>query len=59
MNALVGVALLALNVLILYLLRPREGRTLRVIEFPGMWVVVSLVLTSSFAVSLALVITGI
>jgi hypothetical protein len=54
-----GILLFAGTVAAVMLLRPREGLQERIIvRFPGAWIIVGLLLTCSFAVSVALVAVG-
>lgn len=55
-----GVVLLAVNVALFMLLRPRDGLHERaIVRFPGAWIVVGLLLTISVVSSLALIAVGI
>ena len=57
---LAGVALMAVVVVVVMLLRPREGLQEKlIVRFPGAWIVVGLLLTFSFGTSIALIAVGI
>jgi hypothetical protein len=44
-HALIGAVMLAAGILVLVLLRPRDGKERLVVRFPGAWIVVGLMLT--------------
>jgi hypothetical protein len=59
MMALVGACWFAANILLLQLLRPRDGFQERlIVSFPGAWIVVGLPLTVSFGASGMLLVRG-
>jgi hypothetical protein len=58
MLALLGVGLLATTVLVIFLLRPRGERERLIVRFPGAWIPVGLLLTTSFGASIALIAAG-
>lgn len=45
MNAMIGAGMLALGILAVVLLRPRDGKERAIVRFPGAWIVVGLMLT--------------
>jgi hypothetical protein len=58
-EVLAGVLLFVGTVCLIMVLRPREGLQERfVLRFPGAWIIVGLLLTCSFAASVALVAVG-
>jgi hypothetical protein len=44
-HGVMGAAMLALGILALVLLRPRDGKERAIVRFPGAWIVVGLMLT--------------
>jgi hypothetical protein len=54
-----GLAVLAAVVLAIVLLRPPGGKERWIARVPGMWIVLGLALTTSSAVGIALVATGV
>jgi hypothetical protein len=58
MRALIGLAVLAAVVLAVLILRPRGGKERWLARQPGMWIVIGLALTTSSAVGVALLVTG-
>jgi len=54
----IGLAVLTAVVVAVFLLRPRGGRERWLARLPGMWIVLGLALTTSGAVGVALVVTG-
>jgi hypothetical protein len=58
MRVLLGLCWFVANVLVLVLLRPRDGREAAILRFPGAWIVVGLLLTVSFGASTALMAVG-
>lgn len=44
-HALIGAVMLALGILAVVLLRPRDGKERAIVRFPGAWIVVGLMLT--------------
>ena len=59
MQALLGAGLVVATILIIMLLRPRNGREKPIIRLPGMWIVLGLLLTLSTGTGVALLVTGI
>lgn len=55
MRGLLGLGWFAANVFVFLLLRARDQRERAIIRFPGAWIPVGLLLTSSFAGSIAVV----
>jgi hypothetical protein len=55
---LIGLAVLLAVVSAIFLLRPRDGKERWLARLPGMWIVLGLALTTSSAVGVALVVTG-
>jgi heme A synthase len=45
LHGVIGAAMLALGILALVLLRPRDGKERAIVRFPGAWIVVGLMLT--------------
>jgi hypothetical protein len=44
-HAVIGTGMLALGILVLVLLRARDGKERAIVRFPGAWTVVGLLLT--------------
>lgn len=58
MRVLLGLCWLVANVLVIVLLRPNDGREVAIVRFPGAWISVGLLLTTSFGASIALIAVG-
>jgi len=58
MRALVGVAWFVATMAVVFLLRPRDGNEKLIVRFPGAWIVLGLLLTTSIGASVALMVTG-
>jgi len=58
MRALVGLVILAVTVVLIMLLRPRDGKERWLVRLPGMWIVLGLLLTVSATTGVALILTG-
>jgi hypothetical protein len=59
MRTLLGIAIVAATVLLLMLLRPRDGKERWLVRLPGMWIVLGLTLTISATTGVALILTGV
>ena len=59
MRMVLGAALLAATVVLIWFLRPGDGREKLIVRFPGAWIVVGLLLTGSIATAVALIATGV
>ena len=57
-RTLLGVVLLVTGVLVVMLLRARDGRELLIVRFPGAWIVVGLLLTFWIGSGAALLAAG-
>ena len=55
---LLGATLLAADVIVVYLLRARDGRERPIVRFPGTWIVVGLLLTFWIGSAVALLASG-
>ncbi len=59
MRSLLGAGLLAVAVVVVLLLRPRNGQERLIVRWPGSWIVVGLLLTFWIGTAVALIVTGI
>ena len=59
MTTLIGICWMAANILVVMLLRPRDGYNERlIVSFPGAWIIVGLPLTLSFGASAMVIARG-
>ena len=59
MQLLLGAGLLAVSVALVLVLRPSSGQERLIVRFPGAWIVVGLLLTSSIGTAVALIVTSV
>jgi hypothetical protein len=58
-TTLIGICWMAANILVVMLLRPRDGYNERlIVSFPGAWIIVGLPLTLSFGASALIIARG-
>ena len=59
MTTLIGICWMAANILVVMLLRPRDGYNERlIVSFPGAWIIIGLPLTLSFGASAMVIARG-
>jgi hypothetical protein len=59
LNTVYGACLLVATSLLVVALRPRDGKEKRLVRLPGMWILLGLLLTTSFGAGIALLAMGV
>jgi hypothetical protein len=59
LKAIYGAAILATTIFLVMTLRPKGGKEKRLLQLPGMWIILGLILTVSIGAGVALLAMGI